>query len=282
MTEAGARTGDARLLTSLVMNPGLPAGIAGQLEQARRLLERHLGANLLALHLFGSAMDGGLRPRSDIDLLATIAAPLAPASRLALMRDLLALSSWPGTDPALRALEITLLVRADILPWRYPPRRELQFGEWLRADIEAGRLEDARPDPDLAILLTKARQHSVALLGPPAAQWFEVVPHGDFTQALRDTVAQWNGPDDWRGDEQTVVLALARIWYSAATGAIAPKDVAAAWVLPRLPAPLRPPLAQARAAYLGEGADELARHPADLQAYVRHVRAEIEALLPPS
>ncbi|MGN6108589.1 MAG: aminoglycoside adenylyltransferase family protein [Kofleriaceae bacterium] len=263
------------------MDPGLPAGIAGQLAQARRLLERHLGAELLAMHLFGSAMDGGLRPRSDIDLLATIAAPLAPASRLVLMRELLALSAWPGTDPALRALEITLLVRADILPWRYPPRRELQFGEWLRVDIEAGRLEDARPDPDLAILLTKARQHSVALLGPPAAQWFEVVPRGDFTQALRDTVAQWNGPDDWRGDEQTVVLALARIWYSAATGAIAPKDVAAAWVLPRLPAPLRPLLAQARAAYLGEGADELARHPADLQAFVRHVRAEIEALLPP-
>ncbi|WP_420868027.1 aminoglycoside adenylyltransferase domain-containing protein [Burkholderia diffusa] len=39
--------------------------------------------------------------------------------------------------------------------------------------------------------------------------------------------AQWDAEPDWRGDECNVVLAIARIWYGAATGGIAPKDVAA-------------------------------------------------------
>ncbi|GEM_PF-6550602 len=45
---------------------------------------------------------------------------------------------------------------------------------------------------------------------------------------------------DWQGDERNVVLALARIWFSAATGTIAPKDVAANWALERLPQEHRP------------------------------------------
>ena len=35
----------------------------------------------------------------------------------------------------------------------------------------------------------------------------------------------WNSQPDWAGDERNVVLTLSRIWYSAATGKIAPKDV---------------------------------------------------------
>ena len=29
----------------------------------------------------------------------------------------------------------------DLVPWRHPARRELQFGEWLRGDLEAGIVE---------------------------------------------------------------------------------------------------------------------------------------------
>ena len=45
------------------------------------MLQRHLGGTLQALHLFGSAVDGGLKPTSDIDLLATVHA--APAEAVA-------------------------------------------------------------------------------------------------------------------------------------------------------------------------------------------------------
>ncbi len=33
---------------------------------------RHLEPTLLAVHLYGSAVDGGLKPYSDIDLLVTV------------------------------------------------------------------------------------------------------------------------------------------------------------------------------------------------------------------
>ncbi|WP_460417022.1 aminoglycoside adenylyltransferase family protein [Pseudomonas sp. microsymbiont 2] len=248
-----------------------------QLHAAQRLLSRHLGDRLLTIHLYGSAVAGGLKPESDLDLLVTVAQPLDEATRQALMLDLLTISAPPGTLPDRRALEVTVLVRADIHPWRYPARRELQFGEWLRAALLAGEFEPAQLDPDLAILLTKARQQSIALLGRNAADWFDPVPGADMAQAFRDTLAQWNTHDDWSGDERTVVLALARIWYSLATGKIAAKDVAAGWLLPRLPAAHRTVLANARAAYLGEATEQLAAWPEPVAAFIHYCKTHIPA-----
>ncbi|WP_419689826.1 AadA family aminoglycoside 3''-O-nucleotidyltransferase [Burkholderia theae] len=252
------------------MTECIPTEIVGQVAAARIAIERHLGAMLEAIHLFGSALDGGLKPRSDIDLLVTVAARLDEPARRALMLDLLAASSPPGCAGGLRALEVTVVAHGEVVPWRHPARRELQFGEWLRRDLETGIVEPALADHDLAILLTKARQHSVALVGP--------VPACDFDAALLATVAQWNAEPDWRGDACNVVLALARIGYSAATGRIAPKDVAAAWVLERLPDAYRPVVAAARAPCLdGEaGAAILSGEP--LAAFIGYARRTVESM----
>lgn len=258
------------------MTTSLPATIAPQLAQTRAVLERHLSAKLQAIHLFGSAIDGGLKPHSDIDLMVTVSAPLAAPVRHALMADLLSVSRPPGTEGLLRPLEVTVVVRDAVVPWRYPPLRELQFGEWLREALQSGIVEPATVDHDLAILLTKLRQHSVCLLGLPAAELFDAVPKADLSQALLDTVAQWNEAPDWQGDERNVVLALARIWFSAATGGIAPKEVAAAWALKRLPEEHRLVLARAQAAYLGSAQDDLAYRAADVAAFVHYTRAVIE------
>lgn len=262
------------------MSMAPPAGIAPQLALAGAVLERHLGQRLLALHLFGSAIDGGLRPRSDIDLMATVNAPLPDPLRRALMTDLLSVSAPPDAPGGLRPLEVTVLVRDDVVPWRYPARRELQFGEWLREDLRAGVIEPAGPDPDLAILLTKLRQHGLALTGPAADTLFDAVPRADFLQALRDTLAQWNEAADWQGDERNIALALARIWYSALTGEISSKDVAATWAIERLPPALRPVLVQARSAYLGDMPDDPSVLAAGMGDLVRHVRREVEAVRP--
>ena len=116
------------------------------------MLSRQLGGRLLALYLYGSFVDGGLRAHSDIDLLAVIERPLADEERVNLMRQLLALSAPPG-DAGKRPLEVTFLVLSDIVPWRHPARRELQFGEWLRSEVEAGVVAPAEPDPDVAVLV---------------------------------------------------------------------------------------------------------------------------------
>lgn len=257
------------------MSPLVPIDIAKQLANVRTVLQRQLHGSLQSLHLFGSAVTGELKPRSDIDLLVTVDAPLAEPQRRALMRDLLAVSAWPGSSATLRALEVTVLVQGDVLPWRYPPRREMQFGEWLREDLQRGVFEPPVQDHDLAILLTEVREHSLCLLGAPAHTLFEPVPRTDFHQALRDTIAQWNHAEDWRGDERNVVLALARIWFSAVTGGIAPKDVAAAWAMKRLPGAMQPVLIHARDAYLGDAVDDLADRAAEVGAWVSYVKAEI-------
>lgn len=261
------------------MTDAAPSGIRAQLAQALDVIQRHLAPGLIAVHLYGSAMDGGLKPLSDIDLLVTVHARPDDAARQALMIDLLAVSAPPGDSDVLRALEVTVLVRDDIVPWRYPARRELQFGEWLRRDLLAGIVEPGVIDADLAILLTQARQNSVALLGPPAEQCFEPVPEGDLLKVFADTLKLWNSPADWAGDERNVVLALARIWYSAATGKIVPKDVAADWALARLPTEFQPVMLEARQAYLGCGEDRLTQRGAELTGFVRHVTRKATRLL---
>ena len=254
----------------------LPPEVASQVSAVQAVLAQQLGSNLRAIHLFGSAVDGGLQPLSDVDLMVSVASPLAEEVRRSLMQTLLQHSAWPGSSTVLRALEVTVVALAELVPWRYPPRREMQFGEWLREDIQAGRYEAAMPDHDLAILITKLRRHSVALLGPPATALFEQVPASHFKQSLAHTLSQWNEPPDWHGDERNVILALARIWYTACTGEIAPKDRAAAWTADRLPAAHRPLMRRAANTYLHGLADDLGETPEALARAIHFCKSEIE------
>lgn len=62
--------------------------ISAQLTLALNVTKYHLEPVLLAAHLYGSALDGGLKPYSDIDLLVTVSEPLDEAVRQALLVDL--------------------------------------------------------------------------------------------------------------------------------------------------------------------------------------------------
>lgn len=261
--------------------PAVPDEIAEQLQQALAVIERHLGGQVHAIHLFGSAIDGGLKPHSDIDLLVTVDAALSPAARATLMTGLLAVSGMPEGGTPLRPLEVTVVVKAEVVPWRYSPRRELQFGEWLRADLKRGIVEPPIEDRDLAILLTKLRRHSVALKGPVASDLFDPVPPADFRRALHDTLSLWNCEGDLRGDERNIVLTLARIWFSACTGEIASKDAAARWVLERLPQQRRPVMETALRIYLGGGEDDLGGRLDEVLGFVRFCKMEITSSSPP-
>jgi streptomycin 3"-adenylyltransferase len=261
------------------MNGSVPIQISEQVSQACDVIERHLASTLRAVHLYGSALDGDLKPYSDIDLLVTVDARLDETIRRVLLLDLLKVSASPGESKALRALEVTVVVNNEVVPWRYPARRELQFGEWLRKDILANIFEPAVEDADLAILLTKVRQRSTALTGPMAEELFEPVPKGDFFWALADTLKQWESSPDWAGDERNVVLTLARIWYSAVNGKIAPKDVAADWVMERLPAEHQPTLLEARQAYLGHCDDHLASRADQTTRFILFVKSQALHLL---
>lgn len=80
-------------LSSTRANGSVPAEVAGQVASACALLSHHLGDSLQAIHLFGSAVDGGLKPPSDIDLLVTVSKALTEQVRRDLMMDLQAISA---------------------------------------------------------------------------------------------------------------------------------------------------------------------------------------------
>ncbi|EJJ64046.1 aminoglycoside resistance protein, partial [Klebsiella pneumoniae subsp. pneumoniae KPNIH9] len=59
-----------------IMRVAVTIEISNQLSEVLSVIERHLESTLLAVHLYGSAVDGGLKPYSDIDLLVTVAVKL--------------------------------------------------------------------------------------------------------------------------------------------------------------------------------------------------------------
>ncbi|AGC47107.1 aminoglycoside resistance protein [Myxococcus stipitatus DSM 14675] len=249
-----------------------------QVSQVVDLLPRLLGEGLVGLYLHGSALNGGLRPKSDVDLMVALSRPLAGGQREALVEHLLALSVDPRLGAPGRPLEVTVVVLDEVKPWRHPAKRELQFGEWLHDDFVAKRMDSPVIDPDLTLLLTMVRQHGVALWGPPPAEVFDPVPSADVERALAETVAQWTGEDTWRGEEKHILLALARIWMTRVQGGFFPKDVAAAWALERLPPAHRPALESARAAYVGEREVEWSELAEEVGACIRFMKALIESL----
>lgn len=257
----------------------IPVEISKQVSQTCDVINHYLESKLQAIHLYGSAVDGGLKPYSDIDLLVTVGSGLDETTRKAFMLDLLEISAPPGTSEIFRALEVTVVVQYEVLPWRYPVKRELQFGDWLRKEILEGCIESAVIDADLVILLTKARQHSIPLLGPPAKEFFDQIPKADFFRALFDTLKQWASPSDWAGDERNVVLTFARMWYSAMTGNIVPKDVAADWSIKRLPVDYQSILLEAQQAYLGIAKDHLALRSEQTTESILFMKSQIVEIL---
>lgn len=261
------------------MTHHIPDAIRRQVDAASALIRQIFKGDLVAIHLYGSAVAGGLKPQSDIDLLVTIRQPLDMQQRKELMQGFLEISAPPGSADRYRALEVTVVLFSQIVPWRFPPAREMQFGEWLREDICAGVYEPAQVDPDLAILLTQARRASVPLFGKPAETLFNVIPFGDIVQTFRHILDMWQKPADLEGDERNIILALARIWYSVVTGNIVAKETAASWLIPQLPTEHAATLQAARAEYLGLTTVDWGVSMPSVERFVGYAKTQIAGLL---
>lgn len=242
------------------------------------LVAKVLGPNVIGTYLHGSAVQTGLRPASDLDVLVVVERSLSDTERQVLTDGLLDVS---GMSDALRPVELLVPVREQIVPWRYPATADYLYGEWLRAEFEAGTVPRPEPMPDLASLLTVARRCGQALNGPPPTDVLPAVPHADLLRSCADGVPELLA--ELEDDTRNVVLTLARTWTTLATGEIRSKDAAAEWALERLPVEFRPLLAHARRLYVESSyADETWSDDllASLQAYADHVVAEIDALRP--
>ena len=217
------------------------------------VVDRVLGSNARAVYLYGSAVAGGLRPASDLDLLVVVGEPTTSHQRADLGAGLRPISRRGERPADWRPVELTVVVAGDLAPLRLPPRTDFQYGEWLRDDFDAGRVDPAQPEnPDLLILLAQVRLTGQALRGAPATEVIAEVPAADLKRAVLDSVEGLLA--DLDTDTTNVLLTLARIWYTLKTDEFTTKDAAAEWAAARISA--SGSLRRAAAMYRGDEPDQ--------------------------
>lgn len=245
-----------------------------QTRQVVDIVNNVLGVHVRGMYLFGSAVVGGLMPRSDLDVMVVSTRRITDDERRNLIRQLLDISQKP------RNLEVTLVVETEIRPWRYPPRMDFQYGDWLREEFERG---EAQPwpevNPDLATLIHMVLIANTSLQGPPPAQLFDPIPRRDLVAATVDGIDVLL--HDLDGDARNVALTLARMWSSIVTEELVSKDAAAKWALARLPDRHQELLAEARAIYVGDQPEESKDFVSRARDYANHVVGQIHEHLRP-
>lgn len=252
------------------------AAIPEEAAKALIVLQECLGPSLQAVYLHGSAVKGGLRPNSDVDLLAVSDQPLTPETGAGLVDRLLQISGrYPVKPGTPRCLEVMIFLRQDLAALHYPARCAFIYGEWLRDEFEAGTVPKPHADPEYTLVLAQAAQEAISLVGPMREHLLPTVPNEDVRRAIADALPALLG--NLAGDERNVLLTLARMWYTLETGKFAPKDAAAEWALPLVSPETAAVLKLAQSAYRGAAVDDWQSHPllagqaADELAH--HVRA---------
>jgi aminoglycoside 9-adenylyltransferase len=254
-------------------NPEIP----DEAKQAQLVVEGVLGESIVGIYLFGSAVVGGLKRDSDVDILVAVSNPPTFEQKKTLVAQLMSVSGAIGNLQAIRPIELTVITVSDVVPWQFPPRAEFVYGEWLREQFEAGSVPEPVRDPDLAIVLKKLIDNSLPLYGSNAAKVFEPVPIADIRRAIRNSLPSLLA--EAAGDERNVVLTLSRMWLTASTGDIVPKDAAAEWAEKQASPDHAMLLRYARDGYLGKIEDRWDEKQEDFEALVSYMKESIEECL---
>ncbi|PHM49536.1 aminoglycoside adenylyltransferase family protein [Xenorhabdus miraniensis] len=208
--------------------------IPSEADKALLVIQKRLAESLVAIYLHGSAVVGGLRPLSDVDLLVVIDQPMTSEVRKCLTADLMKISGRYPSDPdGRRPVELIVFLHADLAASLYPARSEFIYGEWLRHEYEMGEIPKPVCDPELTLVLAQSRQEAIPLVGPNASSLLPTISRSNIRRAIKDVLPNLIGT--LQGDERNVLLTLARMWRTLVTGEFVSKDVAADWAAARLP-----------------------------------------------
>lgn len=251
--------------------------IPEEAKQAQFVVREVLGDSVLGIYLFGSVVIGGLKRDSDVDVLVAVKESLTFSKRQMLVGRLLKVSGAIGNAHSVRPIELTIVKVSDVVPWRYPPRAEFVYGEWLREEYEAGSVPEAAYDPDLAIVLKKVIDNSLPMYGDKATNLFEPIATVDIRRAIRESLPSLL--EGVEGDERNVILTLARMWLTATTSDVVPKDRAAEWAMKQLPKEYASVLNEARLGYLGKIDDNWSGRRDQVIMLLRHMQGSVEECL---
>ncbi|MBC2861028.1 aminoglycoside adenylyltransferase domain-containing protein [Stappia sp. 28M-7] len=250
-------------------------------DQARAvlaLLQGEADMPLAGLYLHGSAVAGGLRPHSDLDLLAVVDRPPGASARHRLLDALLRISApYPAPVGGPRCLELMVFERSALARPSAAMESTFVYGEWLRERFEAGELPQPLADPEHTLVLAQARRQAVPLAGPAAADLLPAIGIAQVREAMRQLLPGLL--EGLEGDARNVLLTLARMWWTAGTGTFLSKDEAAEKAANAFGASTGELLHAARRAYLGFAGDAELGPPALLREVAGHLSREIEARL---
>lgn len=90
--------------------------------QALKTIAELLDNMLIGVYLYGSAVMGGLRMNSDVDILVITNQSLSEKTRRNLTNRLMLISGKIGNIKDMRPLEVTVINQKDIVPWHFPPQ----------------------------------------------------------------------------------------------------------------------------------------------------------------
>lgn len=246
--------------------------------QAFSIVQRCLGVSLIAAYLHGSAVGGGLRKSSDVDLIAIIDRPVTVETRQRLVVELMCVSGrYPVGPLGRRPVELIVFQQADLAISTYPARAEFVYGEWLRDNFEAGEQSAPIGDPEFTLMLAQAREEARPLVGPRISEFLPAVPQGEIRLAIADALPTLL--DGLDGDERNVLLTLTRMWRTLTLGDFVSKDVAAEWAMQHLTPMSGAVVADARNTYLGLKADMSRAHQREVRHAVDELSARVRAML---
>jgi streptomycin 3"-adenylyltransferase len=237
------------------------------------------GDHLRAVYLHGSAVAGGLRLQSDVDVLVVIDLPMTDSMRKRLLARLLEVSGrYPVRPGAPRCIELMVFPKDYLAAPAFPACCEFIYGEWLRDGFEAGGIPELLCDPEITLVLAQARQQALTLFGPAPGSLLAEIPMEEIGRAMRNALPALLA--NLHGDERNVLLTLARMWRTAATGEFVSKDIAADWVMPRLSEQVsRTAVQLARDAYMGEAQDDWRFQQEEVRHAAAYLHRQILSLL---
>ncbi|MFS8131305.1 MAG: aminoglycoside adenylyltransferase family protein [Candidatus Dojkabacteria bacterium] len=222
-----------------------------QINQCIDLIKNVLGEDLLGIYVYGSLVVGGLQKFSDIDLFVVSNRSTTVEEKSKLASDMLSISGIYMKSEK-RPIEMIIVVKSKVNPWHYPPTFDFKYGDWLRKDFEAGKIEpwESKEMADLAILITQVLLASETLYGSTPNELLDTVPYSDFILAMTKEIDTLMA--DLAQDTRNVLLTFARIWSTVVTDTIRSKPEAAVWVIDRLPRNYQPVMQRALAICVGE------------------------------
>ena len=242
------------------MTPAVEAYLAALV----RVLDERLGAGLVGAYLHGSAVLGGWREdRSDVDILAVCAAPVADLGALEELAGALSVQSVPC--PAPRGLEFGLMAAASAASPSVEPAFELDLT--TSAAGERPTLGRGRRHADYLMHIAVCGQHGRALAGPPSDEVF-----GDVPAHLLD--ATFAGELAWAAAHAPLayqVLNACRAWRFVTDRELCSKVAGGEWAVGRG----ADDVAIAAALEHQRGGPERPIDPASVTALIARVTAEL-------